>query len=180
MEDDTICPVCLKRYSQTGEHIPRLLNPCNCTVCEQCLEKLIVNGNVVCPVDRQVNPAPHGVKTFNQNKYLLPRIPRKSGDCPVHDDMSAVLFCKEPDCNKAICQLCVTEGHVNHKVVNHLEELEELKASLKQKVDGLKDTLNMQAARAENVKRHVEEDMRNTVQVPSKRCSASLSRFSEC
>ena len=131
VDDSAFCPVCLERYSETGDAVPRLL-PCTHTMCHACVERLLKNNILVCPQDRKSHPAPSGVTSFPQNKYVLKLLRQnKTTTVPPVDDlfyvceehgMEVVLYCKHPDCQIGICPLCMTAGHKGHSVVSIAEE----------------------------------------------------------
>ena len=62
-DDLTNCPVCLDEYTETGDHIPRIL-PCFHTLCEKCLEQLVLADRLDCPECRLKHPAPKGKTSF--------------------------------------------------------------------------------------------------------------------
>ena len=127
-EDDlSCCPVCLEEYEESGDKVPRLL-PCSHTLCDRCIKTLLQGGlQIKCPECRQVHAASKEMRTFLQNKYILSHIrikkkaPEKLRDrkleCPEHNK-ELVLFCGRAECQKPICQLCLTESHRKHDVVD--------------------------------------------------------------
>ena len=131
LDDSVFCPVCFECYSESGAAVPRLL-PCSHTMCHACTHKLIENNTLVCPHDRKPHPAPNGVTSFPQNKYVLKMLKLNmttavpSGDvqCDVCEEhgMEVVLYCKHPDCQTGICPLCMTAGHKDHSVVHIAEQ----------------------------------------------------------
>ena len=131
LDDSAFCPVCFECYSESGVAVPRLL-PCTHTMCHACVHKLIKNNTLVCPQDRKPHPAPNGVLSFPQNKYVLKMLkqnettaaPPGGVQCDVCEEhgMEVVLYCKHPDCQTGICPLCMTAGHRDHSVVNIAEQ----------------------------------------------------------
>ena len=131
LDDSAFCPVCFESYSESGDAVPRLL-PCTHTMCHVCAHKLIKNNTLVCPQDRKSHPAPNGVTSFPQNKYVLKMlklnmtsaVPPGGVQCDVCEEhgMDVVLYCKHPDCQVGICPLCMTAGHKDHSVVNIAEQ----------------------------------------------------------
>ena len=152
-DDSALCPVCMESYSESGDAVPRLL-PCTHTMCHACAGRLIKNNTLVCPQDRKPHPAPSGVTTFPQNKYILKMLKQSkttavppggssSDRCTVHG-MDMMLYCKHPDCQKAICPLCLAEQHRGHTVVN----IEEPRMSvLKSKAAVMKQRLSLDLSR---------------------------------
>ena len=135
VDDLTSCPVCFEDFTESGLQVPRIL-PCFHTLCEQCLEHLLKKNSMECPECRHKHKAPRGLKTFQQNKYIIAyvRKNRKSppevvvsqerARCPNHKE-DITLFCKESRCKKFICHLCLVIGHRFHDVVNLEEEQKE-------------------------------------------------------
>ena len=125
LEHILACQICLEDFEESGEQIPRLL-PCTHTLCEKCLKQLIKPTNrgnsVECPECRKKHTARKGVKTFPQNKYILINIRRKHEDsveeaaeperevakCEEHG-RELNLFCKREECQKTICNKCLTK-----------------------------------------------------------------------
>ena len=128
------CVVCLEDFEEDGDKIPRLL-PCTHTLCEACIKQLIRNQKLECPECRAKHEAKTEEKSFPQNKYLLMQIRTsvKSKDEKVHlgydrckdHGKELSLFCQEPDCQRAICQTCLTKYHNNHDLVELEEEIKE-------------------------------------------------------
>lgn len=120
------CTICCEEFTLEGDNVPRIL-PCSHTLCEKCIKDILQGGNVVCPQCRQKFPAQKMAESFPQNNYILPFIRRKTKDigmkqqrkplCVKHGrDIS--LFCNEPGCQKAICQLCLVKEHKKHDVLD--------------------------------------------------------------
>ena len=126
-EDITTCLVCFENYTETGDHIPRLL-PCTHTICQKCLCDLVRGKNkksLRCPECRRHHQAQYGLRSFPQNKYVLAHIKKIKQEfqkCQEHD-AELSLFCKNTKCRKAICQLCMIKHHKMHDVVDIREEL---------------------------------------------------------
>ena len=93
-------------------------------------KQLIRNQKLECPECRTKHDAKNKEKSFPQNKYLLTQIKRKSTEaCDVKAERKEkelcqehgkelVLFCKETECQKAICLLCLRKTHKKHNVID--------------------------------------------------------------
>ena len=168
------CAVCFESYEETGNLVPRIL-PCSHTFCETCVKQLLKENAekrgrwptgrtataICCPECRVVHPAPDGIRSFPQNKYVLTHIRRKRFEeskrkqqqqqqqlqqrqqrhsaqkCPKHGkDM--ILFCRERGCNKTICPQCLLDEHRFHDV-QELEDIKDLtkSESLVSQIDSL-------------------------------------------
>ena len=136
IDDLTSCPVCYEDFTEEGPQVPRILT-CFHTLCEHCVEHLLQNSNYLeCPECREKHDAPRGVKTFQQNKYIIAyvRKNRKSSPevvisqerarCPDHGE-DKTMFCKDIGCEKVICHLCLVKSHKFHDVVDLEEERNE-------------------------------------------------------
>ena len=151
LEHILTCQVCLEDFEETGDHVPRLM-PCTHTLCERCLKQLIKPTNqgdkIDCPECRTTHAVVDGVKTFPQNKYILTNIRRKHqtgndfdsdksedkiAKCPEHGK-DIILYCKRLDCQKPICQVCITKYHRGHDVVDIDEVKKEMKEILLSKI----------------------------------------------
>ena len=122
------CPVCFEDFSEVAPHVPRIL-PCFHTLCEHCVEQLLQNRSLECPECREKHHAPGGVKTFQQNKYIIAYItkvvsPQERRQCPDHGE-EMMMFCKRSECGKPICHLCLVKSHKFHNVVDLGEERKE-------------------------------------------------------
>ena len=130
---ETSCPVCTEPYTETGEHLPRLLR-CSHTTCERCAERLMRKTLLVCVECRRRHKAPRGAKSFPQNRYILDILkllknrPQKDrvlfAQCPEHK-RDCSLYCKDVGCNKSICQLCYIRNHKPNDVVDAAQEEKE-------------------------------------------------------
>ena len=125
VDDLTSCPVCLEDFSEVVPHVPRIL-PCFHTMCEYCMEQLLRKNSLVCPECRQKHDAPQGLKTFQQNKYIIAYITKgkERRQCPDHGE-EMMMFCKRSECGKPICHLCLVKSHKFHNVVDLGEERKE-------------------------------------------------------
>ena len=131
MEHLLSCHVCLEEFTESGDHIPRLL-PCTHTLFDSCIKRLIKDNKLVCPECRSKHEAKNEERSFTQNKYILSQLKRScAGDrkeehyfprCEEHGK-EVNLFCKQAGCNKSICRSCLSRNHLGHKVV----EIEEQK-----------------------------------------------------
>ena len=152
------CQVCLENFKDTGDQVPRLM-PCSHTLCERCLKQLIKPSNkgdkIECPECRKTHAVVDGVKTFPQNKYILTNIRRKHHTkndfdndnyedeipkCPEHGK-DIILYCKRLNCQKPICQVCITKYHRGHDVVDIDEVKKEMKEILLSKIKLAKEDI---------------------------------------
>ena len=170
LDDSVFCPVCFECYSESGVAVPRLL-PCTHTMCHACVDKLIKNSTLVCPLDRKAHPAPSGVTSFPQNKYVLKMlklnmttaVPPGGVQCDVCEEhgMEVVLYCKHPDCQTGICPLCMAAGHKDHSVVNIAEQR---KIILKSRALTLIKQLVVNKSRLIATKRNVDQQRLELIQ----------------
>ena len=130
-DDLTNCPVCFDEYTETGDHIPKIL-PCSHSLCEKCLEVLIRNNKIDCPECRVKHEATSRTRTFPQNKYIVTHLQKRQRSeldshkllfggqldkCLQHNTEKS-LYCKEDKCKKAVCPICFARHHRNHKSVD--------------------------------------------------------------
>ena len=121
--------------------------PSTHTLCERCLKQLIKpskRGNSIeCPECRETHNVKNDVRTFPQNKYILINIrkkledsvkevaPRDVAKCEEHG-RELILFCTRNECQKAVCNKCLTKYHRKHDVID-IEEAE--KETLRTKIE---------------------------------------------
>ena len=118
------CQVCFEEFTDDGDRIPRLL-PCTHTLCHTCIRQLIQGDWIECPECRKKHEAKKEEKSFPQNKYILAQIKRKPSKQPTTIEFEKCeehgkelsLYCKEPDCGKIICRLCLGKHHKRHNVI---------------------------------------------------------------
>ena len=130
-DDLTNCPVCFDEYTETGDHIPKIL-PCSHSLCEKCLEVLIRNNKIDCPECRVKHEATSRTRTFPQNKYIITHLQKRQRSeldtqkllfggqlekCLQHNREKS-LYCKEDECKKAVCAICFARHHRNHEFVD--------------------------------------------------------------
>ena len=119
LEESLTCFVCFEDFQNEGDHVPRLL-PCTHTLCELCISRLVQNNSLRCPKCNREHEA-RGAN-FRQNGYILTML-RRLGErdgirrCQLHQDEEETLFCKEAECQKPICKICLSEHHRRHEVV---------------------------------------------------------------
>ena len=130
-DDLTNCPVCFDEYTETGDHIAKIL-PCSHSLCEKCLEVLNRNNKVDCPECRVKHEATSGTRSFPQNKYIVTHLQKKQtieakaqkiisgGSCEICPDhgREKSLFCKETGCKKSVCPICFARHHRNHQFID--------------------------------------------------------------
>ena len=180
-----LCTICLQEFEESGDHIPRLL-PCTHTLCEVCVKQLIQDNRLECPECRAKHEAKKEEKSFPQNKYLLMHIKRKptkreaertSKELCVEHKKELVLFCKEPECLKPVCVLCLKNYHRRHDVVGIedaegdvlIRKINFIEKNLKEKIVLLntvkydirrkaEDYVNVAERRKEEIKREIEKE----------------------
>ena len=149
-DDITHCPVCFEAYSETGNHIPRIL-PCHHTLCQKCMKELLHDSLLTCPEDRLSHSAYNGM--FLQNKYIISYLQKeksKSKEAPQEKQKHVELcrkhnrkqniYCIEETCQKSICPLCLKSDHRNHNFedLELVREREKLFATLKSTSENLR------------------------------------------
>ena len=155
------CQVCFEDYQETGDRVPRIL-PCHHTLCHSCIERLIHRNRVQCPECRSKFDAKKGEINFQQNKYILILVKKKSSvlkeeatnfkKCSEHSK-DEMFFCKEKSCLTAICPSCLSAKHLGHQVVEIqdtkqevleviLKKVETVSQILDQKIEKMKDIQN--------------------------------------
>lgn len=105
------CPVCFEVYKS-----PLLLPGCGHTICSNCAELLVTEGNFLrCPECRLIYQLRRGVKSLPKNVALQRTIDeqmqinsRRVSMCGEHPDDAISLYCKT--CEKAICLKCYFTG----------------------------------------------------------------------
>ena len=143
------CPICFEDYEVQGDFIPRLL-PCTHTLCQKCLQELLVDKSLQCPECRKRHPADSGIRSFPQNKYILSTIKRQEAIekeptfevCEQHG-RELILFCTEVFCQNAICSLCLSVYHRGHEVVDLQQLKEEKHKTLTTGITSLMEDLNI-------------------------------------
>ena len=141
LDDDMFsCPVCFENFGSSGDKLPRIF-PCSHTACHECIKRLIKytgvslhNKNVlvpraelVCPKCQKVHRA-YTAKSFPENPYVMKMV----GDlekrqveefqlCNNHN-RELSFYCNDSGCNTAICSLCLVKSHLNHNVIDLIEE----------------------------------------------------------
>ena len=102
------CSVCSEDYTESGEHIAKLL-PCIHTVCGHCVENKLFQyfeGNLDCPVCGKEHHFCEGVKSIPENQYIKVIIRKGQGDvCKTHQ--------KELT---PVCLGCLKDDHKAHQI----------------------------------------------------------------
>ena len=148
-DDLTTCPVCWVDYTETGDHVPRIL-PCHHSVCEVCIGTLLKNETIACPECRKRFRGT-GVKSFQQNRYILANIKKQGCQgktqaterCKEHGKDFA-FYCQNMTCQKNVCPSCMLKSHKSHNLVE-IEEVRK-KAALTAKLDSIKKDLEEEKA----------------------------------
>ncbi len=124
VDDTRVCLVCFEPFDTTNI-LPRLL-PCSHTLCETCVTQLMRGGLLMCPQCRKKHSA-SGVQAFPQNRYILKYLEDKSAaqqeneKCADHG-RNLSFYCKNDDCDKAICHVCLLQKHRGHSVSDFIDE----------------------------------------------------------
>ncbi|XP_071089423.1 E3 ubiquitin-protein ligase TRIM45-like isoform X2 [Haliotis cracherodii] len=118
------CPVCVEHFNQTDRR-PRLLHSCLHAFCTQCLQQLLTkegNGQITCPLCRQVHKVPGKADTLPVDPVRVKLVDfvqikneRKvpCTDCP--EGSTAESKCQE--CSVYLCKDC-TYVHRRHRLTN--------------------------------------------------------------
>ena len=150
LQESLSCPVCFEDFEENGIRVPRLL-PCSHTLCHTCIGQLIRNNRLECPTCRMKHEARNKEINFPQNKYILTMMRRRQrleGEeidewqkCPKHGE-NEILFCREDECQKMICPLCLSEAHLGHKVVAVKVQTKDVLAKLLKSIEITSERLN--------------------------------------
>ena len=172
MESIASCSICFEEFEGNSSHVPRIL-PCSHTLCEKCLSELIYNEKIECPECRQLFDATEGGTSFPQNRYILSAIERKTpgtrrgnhGNCPQHPSEELTLFCKNTECQKAICPECLSTKHQGHAVVSikhHCNELVDgIRAILQCNMEKIKKAQEKSLKEAEDCLEQLKKEKQN-------------------
>ena len=141
------CPVCMEIYTD-----PKLL-PCSHTLCKVCLDGVVINSSISCPVCRATHPVPQlGTDGLPRNLAIAGMVDSLCAECKMtHSDVSC------SHCNKMICQTCrvahTTFERVQqsfrdlHQVIQNAgrdvkkEELQKIRAAIAKEIDNAIDIL---------------------------------------
>ena len=149
------CPVCSVHYTETGEHVAKLL-PCTHTVCGHCIEKKLFQyfeKNLKCPICNEQHHYCDGIETVKENKYVEMLIRDSQQDrCTIHRNELS-LFCEEPDCQTPICALCLKDEHKGHEFDGLQESKEKRLKTLTDEIDSFKKNLTSNREKVEILKR---------------------------
>lgn len=106
------CKICLYPY-QSETRIPKIIQ-CGHTICHVCYDKIISSQNKICPFcKKELSKA--FIPLINYEVLSLIQFKKLSNSCPIHEKESLLFFCQ--DCRNLICQLCVLNKHLGHKLV---------------------------------------------------------------
>ena len=131
----------LRNYESSGDKLPRIF-PCSHTACHACIKRLIQytgrpvyykkdlvpGAELVCPKCRKKHRANSGAKSFPENPYVMKMVEdlekRQTEEfqfCNSHK-RELSFHCKDSGCNIAICSRCLVKSHLNHNVIDLIEE----------------------------------------------------------
>ena len=159
------CGICVEEFKIDGDHIPRLL-PCTHTVCESCIKQLISDKKLNCPECRTKHEATREEKSFPQKKYLLTQIRKlkqdtkkvqyEYGKCAEHQK-ELILYCRESECQKAICTTCLKIVHKRHDVTEIEDEKKEIiMKNIESFTEGLKMKIRIITRAREDVEKEAD------------------------
>jgi len=156
-KSNIICPICSKEYNGK-ERLPRILQPCNHTVCSACLMSYLVDDVLLCPLDgTQIPTEGKGLEILCPN-YELKRIVEKKNDpsfCVEHNE-SMTFLCMQD--NHLICNKCQRIGaHRGHQVTS----LEDLTDEANEKLERLDQGLTQYDDYCKEVERVFENSKKN-------------------
>ena len=167
------CPVCMEFYKD-----PRLL-PCSHTLCKTCLDGVVNNSSITCPVCRATHSVPpSGTDGFLRNLAIAGMVDSLCVECKMtHSDVSC------SHCNKMVCQNC----HVAHTVFEgvqqsfrdlHLvirnagrdvkkEELQKIRAAVAKEIDNAIDILTSSLdGRRQKLKDDLDRLIKDAMEIP--------------
>ncbi|XP_077994378.1 tripartite motif-containing protein 2-like [Glandiceps talaboti] len=104
-----LCTICCESYKNAK------CLPCLHNFCEPCLDKLVTENCITCPICRRSFPVPHdGVAAIDSNVFVNELVdlnkkvvgrPTERGNCEACEQERPVVYCVE--CEVAICHNCV-------------------------------------------------------------------------
>ena len=124
LEDQLTCPICCELYKK-----PKYL-PCYHSYCEECLEKLVVQSNILtCPECRKTSAVPSGgVKQLPHNFFIAGLLDdivlkrriggeeeMKCNHCTSNDPVKAKCL----DCGEILCNHCLEHHKYSKEYQNH-------------------------------------------------------------
>ena len=167
------CPVCMELYTD-----PRLL-PCSHTLCKTCLDGVVKNSSITCPVCRATHSVPpSGTAGFPRNLAIAGMVDSLCVECKMtHSDVSC------SHCNKMVCQNChvahtVFEGvqlsfrdlhQVIHKAGRDVkkEELQNIRAAVAKEIDNAIDILTSSLdGRRKKLKADLDRLIKDAMEIP--------------
>ena len=157
------CPICFEQFTSEGRNVPRML-PCTHTFCEKCIEGLQRSSEdcdvFECPECKEKHPVKRAVKTFQQNRYVLPTIRRNKDKVACKEHGKDILFfCNNRECLKSICITCLITEHKNHDFLD-LKKLREGKYKLlSQNIDSMKECLKSNKEKILGTKKGLNESL---------------------
>ena len=169
LEEILSCQVCFEEFEEDGAHVPRIL-PCSHTLCHTCVGRLIRGERLECPECRMKHEAKKEEKSFPRNKYVLVQMSRRTSKlgraqpdkCREHGKVLNI-FCKEPECQKIICFICLSRDHKKHEVINAEERIIEvtdiLQKNIKAATNNLQRKIRIIMAAKEDAEKNVERNL---------------------
>ena len=182
MDDVTRCPVCFEDYGDSEHLLPRLL-PCTHKFCSTCIELLIRDSKLVCPLDQREHDAEQGVTTFAQNRYILRSGNNSSLDgndvfaiCEQHNRPKS-MYCKRAECDIPVCQLCIFQHHKTHEVVYIKHVIDSMKEPFARAAELIRSNLQSSKKKVEDEKRSLQETTASIVKSLLDSSENSVKRF---
>ena len=159
------CAICFEQFTSEGRNVSRIL-PCAHNFCEKCVENILERNTDVfeCPLCKEKHTVRHGVKTFRENPFILPIIKRNDKQfCDEHEKRVITFFCKNPECQKSVCALCLINEHKTHDFVD-LQELKEGKYKLlSENIGSMKECLQSNKEKILEKKKELNEHLEKCV-----------------
>ena len=182
------CPVCFEEFAENGDHVPRLL-PCSHNLCHTCIGQWIRNNRLECPTCSMKHEVRKEEINFPQNKYILTMMRRRPREqkrrrreqikkCPNHEE-DEVLFCRETECQKTICVLCLSEGHFGHKAVALKHETKDILAKLLNSIEITSKKLNAKIKNIEDISQDATEKTETSLLQIKKEKDEMMQRLSK-
>ena len=167
------CPVCMELYKD-----PRLL-PCSHTLCKTCLDGVVKNSSITCPVCRATYSVPQsGTAGFLRILVIAGMVDSLCVECKMtHSDVSC------SHCNKMVCQNChaahtVFEGvqqsfrdlrQVIHNAGRDVkkEDLQKIRAAVAKEIDNAIDMLTSSLdGRRKKLKDDLDRLIKDAMEIP--------------
>ena len=105
----------------------------------------------MCPECRKRHRAHNGVRTFQQNKYILKNIKDKKAyekeklkfEQYQQHERDVTLYCENSDCRQPICSMCLLNEHRTHDVKDILQDQSEKSEAIFSTLEPLSKNLHV-------------------------------------